>query len=85
MAGIYTWAMGKGAETESFCAVRIGHTEITEILGFRFQDSSFRSRRKRRERRTLMVQGYFWFMVNGYFNLNANVNCFEHELHGLNE
>jgi hypothetical protein len=21
-----------------------------------------------------------WFKVNGYFNLNANVNCFEHEM-----
>jgi hypothetical protein len=35
--------------------MRNSHTEstdITEILGFKFQDSSFRSRR---ERRTLMV------------------------------
>ena len=50
--------MGKGTETESFCAVGKSHTDITEnteILGFKFQDSSFRSRRKRRERRTLMV------------------------------
>ena len=30
-------------------------TDNTEILGFKFQDSSFRSRRKRRERRILLV------------------------------
>ena len=41
-----SWFMVKGSS--------LGHTEITdntEILGFKFQDSSFKSRRERRERR----------------------------------
>ena len=42
---------------KNFRLIHCGHTDSTEQLWFKVQGSSFRSRRKRRERRTLMVQG----------------------------
>ncbi len=52
-----------------------GHTDSTEILGFKFQDSSFRSRRKRRERRNTYGSG---------FRIKVS-SLSEHESHELNE
>ena len=34
VGGIHIWAMGKGAETKSFCAVGKSHTEITDNTDF---------------------------------------------------
>ena len=70
-------------------------TDNTEILGFKFQDSSFRSRRKRRERRILMVQGSSHInhfkrcsgeqarnTVNGSFLVDFPLRAVELNLHG---
>ena len=49
-----TFPSGRRAKPSGFRI--LGHTESTEnteILGFKFQDSSFRSRRKGRERRNI--------------------------------